>query len=105
MAERTRNDPMFQNLAMNSHALIRWTLQNQALQYEPGTHYAYSNFGYCILGRVIEKVGGETYAEFVEQNVLARCDVSDMRIGATLFSIPRRVKLCITDRTASRPTA
>jgi CubicO group peptidase (beta-lactamase class C family) len=75
------NDPMFLNPAMNSHALIRWTLQNQALQYEPGTHYAYSNFGYCILGRVIEKVGGQTYAELVEQNVLARCDVSDMRIG------------------------
>jgi CubicO group peptidase (beta-lactamase class C family) len=75
------SDPMFLNPAMNSHALIRWTLQNQPLQNEPGTHYAYSNFGYCILGRVIEKVGGKTYAEFVEQNVLAKCDVEDMRIG------------------------
>jgi CubicO group peptidase (beta-lactamase class C family) len=80
------NDPMFLNLAMNSHALIRWTLQNRPLQNEPGTHYAYSNFGYCILGRVIEKVSGQTYAEFVEQNVLAKCDVSDMRIaGNTLL--------------------
>jgi len=74
-------DPMFLNPAMNSHALIRWTLQNQALVNEPGTHYAYSNFGYCILGRVIEKVSGQTYAEFVAQNVLAKCDVNNMRIG------------------------
>jgi CubicO group peptidase (beta-lactamase class C family) len=80
------SDPMFLNPGMNSHALIRWTLQNQPLQNEPGTHYAYSNFGYCILGRVIEKVGGQTYAEFVEQNVLAKCDVTDMRIaGNTLL--------------------
>jgi CubicO group peptidase (beta-lactamase class C family) len=80
------NDPMFLNPGMNSHALIRWTLQNQPLQNEPGTHYAYSNFGYCILGRVIEKVGGQTYAEFVEQSVLAKCDVTDMRIaGNTLL--------------------
>lgn len=80
------SDPMFLNPGMNSHALIRWTLQNQPLQNEPGTHYAYSNFGYCILGRVIEKVGGQTYAEFVEQNVLAKCGVTDMRIaGNTLL--------------------
>lgn len=79
-------DPMFLNPAMNSHALIRWTLQNQPLVNEPGTHYAYSNFGYCILGRVIEKISGETYAEFVEQNVLAKCNVNDMRIaGNTLL--------------------
>ena len=79
-------DPMFLNPAMNAHALITWTLQNQPMQYEPGTHYAYSNFGYCILGRVIEKVGGQTYAEFVQRNVLAKCDVGDMRIaGNTLL--------------------
>jgi CubicO group peptidase (beta-lactamase class C family) len=80
------NDPMFLNFGMNSHALIRWTLQNQPLQYDPGTHYAYSNFGYCILGRVIEKISGKTYAEFVEQNVLTKCDVNDMRVaGNTLL--------------------
>ena len=88
------NDPMFLNPAMNQPALIRWTLQNQPLQYDPGTHYAYSNFGYCILGRVIEKVSGQTYAEFAEQNVLAKCGVSDMRIaGNTLLdTVPGEVE-------------
>jgi CubicO group peptidase (beta-lactamase class C family) len=80
------NDPMFENPGMNSHALIRWTLQNRPLQYDPGAHYAYSNFGDCILGRVIEKVSGQTYAKLVEQNLLAKCGVSDMRIaGNTLL--------------------
>jgi CubicO group peptidase (beta-lactamase class C family) len=79
--ENDRNDPMFLNLAMSAKALIRWTLENQPLNYEPGTRYAYSNFGYCIVGRVIEKLGGKSYAEFVEQEVFARCGIDDMRIG------------------------
>ena len=35
------------------------------LQFEPGARDAYSNFGYCLLGRVIEKVTGKSYEEFV----------------------------------------
>ena len=38
------------------------------LSNEPGTIYSYCNAGYCILGRVIEKVTGKTY----EQNLQAR---------------------------------
>ena len=30
----------------------------QPLDFDPGNEYAYSNFGYCLLGRVIEKVSG-----------------------------------------------
>ena len=52
---------------------------------EPGTHYAYSNFGYCILGRVIEKLTGQTYSDFVQSAVLAKCGVKNMRLaGNTL---------------------
>jgi CubicO group peptidase (beta-lactamase class C family) len=42
---------------------------------------AYSNFGYCILERVIEKLSGQSYEQFVQQNVLARCGVTDMGIA------------------------
>jgi CubicO group peptidase (beta-lactamase class C family) len=74
-------DPMFYKPEWNHRELITWTLQNQPLKHEPGTHYAYSNFGYCLLGRVIEKVSGQPYAEFVRQSVLAKCGVKDMRVG------------------------
>jgi CubicO group peptidase (beta-lactamase class C family) len=40
----------------------------------------YSNFGYVLLGRVIEKVSGKSYAEFVQSAVLACCEATDMRI-------------------------
>ena len=34
-------------------------------QFEPGDHYAYSNLGYCLLGRAIAEETGKTYQESV----------------------------------------
>jgi CubicO group peptidase (beta-lactamase class C family) len=79
--ENDASDPMFANLEMNHQQLITWALRNLPLKYEPGTHYAYSNFGYCILGRVVEKITGKPYAEFVQRNVLAKCGINDMRLA------------------------
>lgn len=36
--------------------------QGDSLEYKPGTHYAYSNTGYILLGRVLEKVTDTPYA-------------------------------------------
>ena len=59
-------DPMFTNPTMTAAQLISWTLDNRPLSNVPGTTYAYSNFGYCILGRVIEKITGMPYAQAVD---------------------------------------
>jgi CubicO group peptidase (beta-lactamase class C family) len=64
------NDPMFQQYSLDANELITWTLQNIALMNAPGTAYAYSNFGYCILGRVIEKITGLSYEEYIKAEVL-----------------------------------
>ncbi len=74
-------DPMFSNLRMDQRRLIAWTLASVPLNHAPGTAYAYSNFGYCLLGRVVEKLTRQPYAAYVRQSVLARCGVSQMRIG------------------------
>ena len=50
----------------------------------PATRYAYSNFGYCLLGRVIEKLTGRGYEEFVRTDVLGPLGIHTMRIGKTL---------------------
>jgi CubicO group peptidase (beta-lactamase class C family) len=76
---------MFENLAMDHAQLITWTLDTKALKDPPGTHYAYSNFGYCVLGRVVEQISGRPYRDFVREEILGRCGVRDMRIsGNTL---------------------
>ena len=83
--DNSNDDPMFENVGMDHAQLISWTLDTKPLKNVPGTHYAYSNFGYCVLGRVIEQVTGRPYREFVQEEILARCGVRDMRIsGNTL---------------------
>jgi CubicO group peptidase (beta-lactamase class C family) len=75
------NDPMFAHPQMKHHELIAWTLKNRPLENPPGTHYAYSNFGYCILGRILEKISGQRYEQFVGANILAKCGIRSMRLA------------------------
>jgi len=74
-------------------AVIRYML-GQPLDFAPGTKYSYSNLGYCILGRIIEKVSGMGYEAYVRKHVLAPAGITNMRIGATLESgrLPNEVK-------------
>ncbi|MFF4836024.1 serine hydrolase [Streptomyces sp. NPDC001315] len=64
------NDPMFQQTAFDRNALITWTLDNRPLEFDPGTTWNYSNFGYCLLGRIVERVTGMSYGDSVLQFVL-----------------------------------
>jgi N-acyl-D-amino-acid deacylase len=63
--------------------IIRYML-GRALDFNPGARYAYSNFGYCVLGRVIEKITGMTYEAYVREQVLRPMGITDMRLGRTL---------------------
>ncbi len=74
-------DPMFSQVLMDQKQLIEWTLRTRPLEHPPGTHYAYSNFGYCVLGRVIEKITGQPYEPWVRENILQRCGVTAMQLG------------------------
>lgn len=86
-------DPMFRPVTIaetlgtqppaGPREVIRYML-GLPLDHDPGTTHAYSNFGYCILGRIIEDVSGKTYEEFVKDEVLAPAGVSRMQIGRTL---------------------
>jgi D-alanyl-D-alanine carboxypeptidase len=84
------NDPMFQEAGLDHEPLIARTLKTHPLQNPPGEKYAYSNFGYCVLGRVIERVSEKRYAEFVRQEVLQSARIRDMTI-ATVEPAPGEV--------------
>jgi CubicO group peptidase (beta-lactamase class C family) len=40
------------------------------LDFEPGTDWSYSNTGFIILGRIVEKVSGRSFAQFLESRIL-----------------------------------
>jgi N-acyl-D-amino-acid deacylase len=62
--------------------IVRFMI-SQPLDFTPGTKYVYSNFGYNVLGRVIERITGQSYGDAVQQLVLAPCGISDMRLSGT----------------------
>jgi D-alanyl-D-alanine carboxypeptidase len=43
----------------------------RALQFEPGARFAYSNYGFMLLGAVIERVSGMSYDDYIAARVLA----------------------------------
>ncbi|MGZ4345496.1 MAG: serine hydrolase domain-containing protein [Solirubrobacteraceae bacterium] len=40
-------------------------------EFEPGSSWAYSNYGFILLGAVIEKVTGHSYYDYVQQHIYA----------------------------------
>jgi CubicO group peptidase (beta-lactamase class C family) len=59
------------------------------LEFASGSRFRYSNSNYYLLGLIIEKVTGRSYADFVEQDVIAPLGVGDFRCGeqAQSFSL------------------
>ena len=75
------SDPMFQNTNMNHAQLFGWVLNNRNPDYNPGTYYAYSNFGYSMLGRIIENRTGQSYENWVKNNILKPAGAGGMFIS------------------------
>jgi N-acyl-D-amino-acid deacylase len=63
--------------------IIRY-MMGKPLDFDPGTGEAYSNFGYCVLGRVIEKISGQNYVDYVEEHELHPLGIQRMRLGHSL---------------------
>ncbi|CAD5121148.1 DgyrCDS9683 [Dimorphilus gyrociliatus] len=68
---------------VSAQVLISY-MMGQKLQFKPGSKYCYSNFGYVILGRIIEKIKGVSYEEYIK-SFLTDIGVDDMRIGKTQY--------------------
>lgn len=85
-------DPMFQIVRISQEQklrrparqadIIRYQL-HQPLDFQPGQRYAYSNFGYCILGRIIEGVSGKTYQQFVTDEIFVPAGMTSSTLGKT----------------------
>lgn len=65
--------------------IIRYML-GVPLDFDPGTESVYSNFGFNVLGRVIEQVSGQSYADYVRARVLGPAGIRDMTLGKSRAS-------------------
>jgi CubicO group peptidase (beta-lactamase class C family) len=46
------------------------------LEYEPGSFWTYSNYGFILLGVVIERASGQSYYDYVQEHVYARAGMT-----------------------------
>ncbi len=59
-----------QQLSESEEALSRMLREGIPFSTAPGTAYEYSNYGFAILGRIVSRVSGKPYDEYVTENIL-----------------------------------
>ncbi len=87
-------DPVFRSLSIaremnvdppaDINTIIQYSLK-QRLDHYPGSKYSYSNLGYSILGKVIEKVTDMDYEAYVQFAILHPLGIHDMHIGKNYY--------------------
>jgi N-acyl-D-amino-acid deacylase len=69
----------------SAETVIRF-MKGLPLDFNPGERHAYSNFGYAILGRVIERLSGMSYEDYVRSRVLQPVGANRTRLGRSRLS-------------------
>ena len=69
-------------------AVVLRNVLDGPLDFDPGAREAYSNLGYCILGRIIERATGTPYVEFARSRLLEPAGASGLMLGRTMTAAP-----------------
>ena len=90
----SRGDPMFSTRDIirqfrldgppDHNTLVSCVLK-RPLGFKPGSWQRYSNFGYLLLSMIIEKISGEDYETFIQENVLRPAGCFDMHIANNYY--------------------
>jgi CubicO group peptidase (beta-lactamase class C family) len=51
--------------------------RDKPLEFQPGEKWNYSNSGYVLLGYLIEKISGQSYKDFVQENIFKPLGMND----------------------------
>ena len=64
--------------------MVRYATRTR-LRYAPGESNIYSNLGYVVLSKVIEKVSGMPYERYIRDSILAPVGCRDMHVGRSSY--------------------
>jgi CubicO group peptidase (beta-lactamase class C family) len=56
--------------------------KNQPMDFAPGEKYLYNNSAYFMLGYIIEKASGQTYQQFLEENIFKPLQMNNSYYGS-----------------------
>jgi len=81
-----------QQLAITDEAMSTLMTQGIPFSNPPGIAYEYSNFGFAILGRIVSRVSGVPYRDYVAERLLAPLDMTSTTLEADAVA-PSRLAL------------
>jgi CubicO group peptidase (beta-lactamase class C family) len=64
--------------------------RDKPLDFEPGSKFSYSNSGYVLLGYLVEKISGESYDKFLQENIFGPLQMKDSGYDSNSDVIARR---------------
>ncbi|MBK9391222.1 MAG: serine hydrolase [Bacteroidetes bacterium] len=64
--------------------------KNLPMDFAPGTKWLYNNSGYFLLGYIIEKASGKTYAEYIEENLFKPAGMTSSIYGSDKSIVKNR---------------
>jgi CubicO group peptidase (beta-lactamase class C family) len=64
--------------------------RDKPLDFQPGEEFRYSNSGYVLLGYLLEKASGQSYENFLQENIFGPLDMKDSGYDSNSAIIPRR---------------
>lgn len=79
-------------LGVSAETMDDYLADAKPFSHAPGTHWEYSNFGYAILGRIIENVTGHTYGERLRERILNPLGMHDTRLDGTEINDAKKAK-------------
>ena len=92
-SDSSQFDPMFESVYIaaqlkiesppDKHQIAQYML-GRPLDFTPGTREAYSNFGFSLLGLVIEKVTGQPYLDSIQEQIFTPLEIKDIELAHTL---------------------
>ncbi len=65
-------------------------LRDKPLEFAPGEKFAYSNSGYYLLGAIIERASGKSYADFLQENIFTPLGMKQTGYDSPLRIIKNR---------------
>ncbi|HKV60097.1 MAG TPA: serine hydrolase domain-containing protein [Ktedonobacteraceae bacterium] len=63
--------------------------KNLPLEFTPGSRFRYSNSGFILLGYIIERVSGESYATFLQENIFSPLKMKNSGYDVTYPALPQ----------------
>lgn len=65
-------------------------VRDRPLEFAPGSRFKYTNTGYALLGMIIERISGQSYADYMQQHVLRALNLNHTAYDDTSEILPRR---------------